>query len=638
MPKTGISYLREVRAEIGRQQEWLNFLLKTNWNQWRKGWNGRCNGLLKNISSNTSIMERPKSNTFPRALLPVQWLTERDVRWLEILLSSTKIVKLKTPNYSHIHCEVPEDLDGMEDSTFVLECCIGFDTPTIQKQIYNMPTKIGELSFPICKIISEFIGSSMFSISITIKLGRKDDSWRRQKGRISLKYHQCGGLSELVGFDSSKGHFPTPRGGLKLVRWPDSNLLVDDYSIIGVIFHNRAVKTAMERVLVATVFCQIAHICCCKTSAPWSPVARNALRQLATVWKHWFVGLILNRHYNTWRARFENDCAWPRFSQEDQAYQIHRPNDAVDDTTDFTLDLPIRNVSATTEELNTRNWNSSNYDLPMEWKHFNKHHANHPCLWSSLSLLGWKWEDKRIFALWLNHPQWFDRSSGTSLCAAAHLLKPMGYHITITRNGETPDICWTLRDKRGHFEKTPIHHCPTTGKHWCFVIHQLPRAQNRSDETVTTWLSSSITTERTPRFFGSAKNWVSRMSKKASTNTSRSESFNPLSMCVIKSGASDVLSQTTPSSQQPPFPQQPPCISPLVRDSCSSSRRVPKTAAVPSKRGWAFNFTNIWDAKLTDTYDKIILIILLIAVLLGLVAFTNQSEVTEVTTTIDTYT
>ena len=35
-PRTGITYLREVREEIDRQQRWMNFLIKKNWKQWRR--------------------------------------------------------------------------------------------------------------------------------------------------------------------------------------------------------------------------------------------------------------------------------------------------------------------------------------------------------------------------------------------------------------------------------------------------------------------------------------------------------------------------------------------------------------------------------------------------------------------------
>ena len=346
----------------------------------------------------------------------------------------------------------------------------------------------------------------MFRCSISIKLRPTADSWWEQKGTVSVKYRQGDKLYELIEFDPAKGHFPNPRGGFKLVRWPDVNLLVDDYSHIGVIFNNRAVQSAMERILVATVFCQIAHICCCKTSAPWSPIAQNALKQLATVWKHWFVGLILNRHYNSWRGRLEKDNrALARTPWARQVSQLDRPHHALDVTTDFILDLPIRRVPATTKEQECRYMNNSNYDLPTEWEQFNKHQAKHPCLWSTLRILGWNWADESIFALWLKHPEWFDNSSGTSLSAAAHLLKPLGFHISNIRYGETPDICWTLKNKQGHFEIKPIHHCPASDKHSCFVIYKLPRARNLSEETVTAKPRSSITTEKAPRFFGSAK-------------------------------------------------------------------------------------------------------------------------------------
>ena len=55
----------------------------------------------------------------------------------------------------------------------------------------------------------------------------------------------------------------------------------------------------------------------------------------------------------------------------------------------------------------------------------------------------------------------------------------------MTRIGENSDICWSSKDKRGHFERTNTHLCPPKGKHKCFVVHQLPRSQISWDETET---------------------------------------------------------------------------------------------------------------------------------------------------------
>ena len=103
------------------------------------------------------------------------------------------------------------------------------------------------------------------------------------------------------------------------------------------------------------------------------------------------------------------------------------------------------------------------------------------------------------------HFGWFDSSYGTALCAAIHLLKLKGYHISVACDGETPDIRWTLTDKQGHFEKTPTHYHPKSRKHCCFNILRLPRVQSCADETVNTRPRNSITTQSRPRFIGSAK-------------------------------------------------------------------------------------------------------------------------------------
>ena len=58
-------------------------------------------------------------------------------------------------------------------------------------------------------------------------------------------------------------------------------------------------------------------------------------------------------------------------------------------------------------------------------------------------------------------------------------------------------------------------------------------------------------------------------------------------------------------------------------------------ADVPWICGWASDFTDIWDTKPTDTYDKTTLSVLLLAVVLGLVAITINSEAN---TTWDKYT
>lgn len=124
-----------------------------------------------------------------------------------------------------------------------------------------------------------------------------------------------------------------------------------------------------------------------------------------------------------------------------QPYQIDSHNDAIDEPTDFALHLSNLIAHAAIKAQDTQSINCPQYDLTSEWWRYTKRRANRPCFCSSLNLLGFKWLDDEIFALWLSQPQWFDNSSETALAAAAHPLKQQGWDVSIARTGDNSDIC-----------------------------------------------------------------------------------------------------------------------------------------------------------------------------------------------------
>ena len=71
--------------------------------------------------------------------------------------------------------------------------------------------------------------------------------------------------------------------------------------------------------------------------------------------------------------------------------------------------------------------------------YFDKHRDIHPCLWSTLSQLGFCWPHDDIFAVWQSHPHYFNMSQGTSLGAAALLLSAQQYKIKTAGPKDKPN-------------------------------------------------------------------------------------------------------------------------------------------------------------------------------------------------------
>ena len=237
--------------------------------------------------------------------------------------------------------------------------------------------------------------------------------------------------------------------------------------------------------------------------------------------EHWFVGLILNRNFNPWKARFENDKRMcPRIPPAVQASQIDSAVDKIDETSDFVIDLPSP-IPTTIEAQETLILDRCDDDA-LKREQFDEHQIKHPCLWSSLSLLRFNWSDNAIFALYRSHPQWFDSTSGTSLLAAAYLLRLRGFYISIARPGETPSICWSLKDQRGHFEITKTHDHPPQDEHECLIIHQQAWSGNLWDEMSKKKKTRTGTANSSRQWlFGSMKNKTQGRNKEKVTIANR---------------------------------------------------------------------------------------------------------------------
>jgi len=74
-------------------------------------------------------------------------------------------------------------------------------------------------------------------------------------------------------------------------------LLIDDYNDADLsdfqLQDEEGFNVTMERIFITAVCSQIIHVCICKTPSPQSCAARNVLKKVEMVLKHWFVGVFL---------------------------------------------------------------------------------------------------------------------------------------------------------------------------------------------------------------------------------------------------------------------------------------------------------------------------------------------------------
>jgi len=107
-----------------------------------------------------------------------------------------------------------------------------------------------------------------------------------------------------------------PEAGVYFVQdWPHYSLVIDDYSDIDLSDFQQSeeegIHLALERKFIASVCCQIMHVCFSKTPSPQSCAARNVLKQLEMVLKGWFIGVFIGEGICPDNLEFEYDTRAP---------------------------------------------------------------------------------------------------------------------------------------------------------------------------------------------------------------------------------------------------------------------------------------------------------------------------------------
>jgi len=303
-----IEQLEETYRSIDWWQDKMNHLLSKDWNYKRKYWIDQCHNALWNVLTNKALLEKPGSEMFPNVLSPISQLTEADKHWINVLINSARIEKIKCPEFAELTHDPQSKSKGEEDEfEFQIQFHFGFDIRDLEWYIHCGIGSRG-VTRSICRIIAEYVGRSKLFCDVQIYYKGSAPLWWEQDGIAMIKYYNKGKYIDMVDFSPESESYFIP-------QWPENYLVVDDYCDLDASefeeFEDETPHMLMERRFVAAVCCQIMHICICKTPAPQSCAARNILKQISMILKGWFIGVLLGGSLSPEKLKFEYDTRAP---------------------------------------------------------------------------------------------------------------------------------------------------------------------------------------------------------------------------------------------------------------------------------------------------------------------------------------
>jgi len=285
-----IDRLHDTYKFIDHWQEQMNSLLARNWNYKRKHWIEQCQNILWNVLEDPTVIEKHSSEIIPKTLHTVTLLSEADKHWFNVLVNSTRVYEIKSPEFSELTYN-PQNNKGVdEEFEFQIQFKFGYDLEELIWFIHHGVGKI--LNDDMCNIIAVFVGSSKFICDVQIYFKKLMKPWWEQDGIAKMQHFFNGKSIDMIDF--------SPEEEVYFVhKWPANNILVDDYNQYmdnPDLLHadpSSDPHTLMEKKFISAICCQIAHLCICKTPAPMSCAARNILKQISMVLNGWFIGVLL---------------------------------------------------------------------------------------------------------------------------------------------------------------------------------------------------------------------------------------------------------------------------------------------------------------------------------------------------------
>jgi len=309
--------LQETWRMIDHWQEQMNKILAGDWEYKRKNWIEQCHSVLWNVQEDSTLIEKPTSEMYPQTLLPITLLNEKDKHWLDVLISSTRVDKIKAPDFEELTHD-PQGNHAMdEEFEFEIQFQFGFDIEELAWYIHFGVAKKG-LNEDLCSVIAEFVGRSKFICDVQIYFKKSVTPWWEQDGIAKMQHYSGGKYVDMIDF--------APMEEVYFVQdWPMHHFLVDDYIEYNLLTPPQPEETEdpkvfLEKKFIAAVCCHIVHLCICKTPPPQSCAARNILKQISMVLKGWFIGVLLGEALSPGKVKFEYDTRAPSLAPPMSCY------------------------------------------------------------------------------------------------------------------------------------------------------------------------------------------------------------------------------------------------------------------------------------------------------------------------------
>jgi len=309
--------LQETWKMIDHWQEQMSNILAEDWEYKRTNWIDQCHNVLWNVQEDSTLIEKPTSEMFPKTLLPITLLNKMDKHWLDVLISSARVDKIKSPDFEELTHDPQGDHAMDEEFEFEIQFQFGFDIEDLAWYIHFGVAKKG-LNEDLCSVIAEFVGRSKFICDVQIYFKKSVTPWWEQDGIAKMQHYSGGKYVDMIDF--------APMEEVYFVQeWPMHHFLVDDYTEYNLTTPQQPEeaedpKVFLEKKFIAAVCCHIIHLCICKTPPPQSCAARNVLKQISMVLKGWFIGFLLGEALSPGKVKFEYDTRAPSLAPPMSSY------------------------------------------------------------------------------------------------------------------------------------------------------------------------------------------------------------------------------------------------------------------------------------------------------------------------------
>jgi len=191
--------LQETWKMIDHWQEQMRQILCEDWDYKRKHWVEQCHNVLWNVKEDPTLIEQPSSEMFPKTLLPITFINKTDKHWLDVLISSARVEKIKAPDFEQLTYD-PQGNHAMdEEFEFEIQFQFGFDIEELTWYIHFGVAKQG-LNKDLCSVIAEFVGRSKFICDVQIYFKKSVRPWWEQDGIAKMQYYSKGQYVDIIDF------------------------------------------------------------------------------------------------------------------------------------------------------------------------------------------------------------------------------------------------------------------------------------------------------------------------------------------------------------------------------------------------------------------------------------------------------